>query len=293
MTPSMIRSTCLLLLIAAPRIHAADEAPVTKAWSPYAILSVEADESDSSQGTIELGSSIGPGGWIRAGVGRAKLGNTDDGIETDIFTLAGGASVQAIDVSAGLAHRTGDEGFRQQDWTFALAWQGSRGSIGADVFIRSAESETVTSVQRRRLNPRELRIVESIDGTGYGMHGDFDISPALNVSASWMTYDYDIETNRPILARLSLLNGSGITRSEAFLESSLSAALTYHFATASITAQYLHDEALVEDDVTDSLQLSVLFLIADHWSLAPMIGLSTNDFVGDTAYGGLSLGYTW
>lgn len=89
------------------------------------------------------------------------------------------------------------------DWSFALGWQFGRGSLGADVFIRSAEAETVFSVQRRRANPRAVRVTESIDGTGYGLHGDFDMTPAFAVFASWMKYDYDIETNRPLLARFS------------------------------------------------------------------------------------------
>jgi hypothetical protein len=293
MKPLLIDRALLLSLIACLPAYAADEESTTPAWSPYVTLTAETDESESSQVAIDLGSSIGAGGWIRGGVGRLELADDDEEIGTDVFTLAGGASIKAIDVSAALVHRTGDKGFKQQDGSFALGWQGSRGAIGGDVFIRQADSETVISVQRRRLDPRELHIVESIDGRGYGIHGDFDITPALTVFASWMTYEYDIDTNRPILARLSLLNGSGVTRSEAYLDSSLSTAMTYHFTRASLTGQYMHDEALTKDDITDSLQLSLLIFRGDHWSLTPMLGASKNDLLGDTVYGGLSLGYTW
>jgi hypothetical protein len=279
------------LALSAPLIvHGSEDAAD---WSPYVIVSGEADDAESSQAMLELGSSIGSAGWIRGGIGRAELADREDPIDTKLFKLGGGASVAAVDLAIGLIHRADGDAFKQQDWAFALGWQLGRGSIGADVFIRSAESETVTSVRRRRLNPREVRLVESIDGTGYGLHGDFDVMPALTVFASWMKYDYDIETNRPVLSRLSLLNGSGITRSEAFLDSAFNAGLTYHFVHASLTGQYMHDEALVAADVTDSLQLSVLFMIGSHWSITPMAGVSDNDLQGNTAFGGLSVGYTW
>jgi hypothetical protein len=51
-----------------------------------------------------------------------------------------------------------------------------------------------------------------------------------------------------------------VTRSEAYLDSSLSTAMTYHFTQASLTAQYMHDEALTEEDVTDSFQFSLLIV---------------------------------
>jgi hypothetical protein len=280
-------SMCAPLLV-----HAADDTDAAT-WSPYVIVSGEADDADSSQAMLELGASIGASSWIRGGVGRAELADTNSPIETDLFKLSGGISVAAVDLSGGFIHRADGDAFKQQDWAFALGWQLGRGSIGADAFMRSAETETIVSVQRRRLNPREIRIAESVDGTGYGLHGDFDITPAFTVFASWMKYDYDIETNRPILARLSLLNGSGITRSEAFLDRSFAAGMTYHFVHASLNAQYMHDEALVEDDGTDSLQLSIMTMIGDHWSVTPMAGVSDNDLQGRAVFGGLSVGYTW
>jgi hypothetical protein len=272
-------------------VHADDRAATI--WSPYIVVSGETDDADSSQGLIEVGSSIGANGWIRGGVGRAALANTEGKVETDVFRLGGGASIAAVDLEIDVTHRADGDAFRQQDWAFALGWQFGRGSIGADVFNRSADAETVTSVRRRRLDPREVRIVESIDGAGYGVHGDFDITPALTAFAVWMKYDYDIETNRPILARFSLLNGSGITRSEAFLDRSFAAGMTYRFTHASLTGQYMHDEALVANDVADSLQLSLLILVGEHWSLTPMAGVSDNDLQGNTAFGGLSVGYSW
>jgi hypothetical protein len=286
---SRIVQTCAALAAFAPLVTHAEE--VT--WSPYIVVSGEKDDAESSQAMVELGSSLGAAGWIRGGVGRATLADTEDRIETKVFKLAGGASIAAVDLEAGLAHRADGDAFKQQDWAFALSWQFGPGSIGADAFIRSADSETVTSVRRRRLDPREIRVVESIDGIGYGLHGDFDVTPSLTAFASWMKYDYDIETNRPLLARLSLLNGSGITRSEAFLDRSLSAGLTYHFTHVSLTGMYMHDEALVEDDVTDTVQVSALMMIGDHWSITPMAGFSENDVHGSTGFGGLAIGYTW
>ena len=291
---SLAMQACVAFAAASPLlVHAVEEKSSAPAWSPYIVASAEADDADSSQALLELGSSIGDAGWIRGGVGRATLADTEDRIETKLFKLAGGASIAAVDLEAGLVHRADGDAFKQQDWAFALGWQFGRGSIGADVFVRSADSETVTSVRRRRLNPREIRIVESIDGTGYGLHGDFDIAPSLTAFASWMKYDYDIETNRPILARFSLLNGSGITRSEAFLDRSISAGFTYHFVHVSLTGIYIQDAALVADDITNTVQVSALVMIGNHWSVTPMAGVSDNDLRGRTAFGGLAVGYTW
>lgn len=294
MTDSVSRALALCAVIAAAlpaaTLHA-EEAEDGIEWHPYVIVSGDVDDADSSQALLEVGTSIGATGWIRAGVGRAELAETD--IETDVLQLGGGLSIKAIDASAGIAHRSDGDGFEQRDWNFSLGWQGARGAIGVDVFVRDAESETVTSVTRRRLNPRSVRITESIDGTGYGVHADFDFTPALTAFGAWMTYDYDIATNHPILLRLSVLNGSGITRSEAFLDQSYSAGLTYHFSYAALTARYLHDEALVEDDITDAFELSLQILLGEHWSVTPMAGIADNDLLGDSVFGGLSIGYTW
>jgi hypothetical protein len=290
---SIIARTFAVFAAFAPLLVNAADDPGAVVWSPYIVVSGEADDAHSSQGLIEVGSSIGASGWIRGGMGRATLANTEGKVETDVFMLGGGASIAAVDLDIDVTHRADGDAFKQQDWGFAASWQFGRGSIGADVFIRSADAETVTSVRRRRLDPREVRIVESIDGTGYGAHGDFDITPALTAFARWMEYDYDIETNRPILARFSLLNGSGITRSEAFLDRALAAGMTYRFTHASLTGEYMHDEALVANDATDLLQLSLLILIGDHWSLTPMAGVSDNDLQGNTGFGGLSVGFSW
>ena len=288
---SIALCTAISALLSISTLHAA-EADGSMTWKPYVVVNGEADDAESSQALIEVGSLVGYG-WIRAGVGRATLSDTETAIDTDLLKLSGGFSIKAIDTSAGLIHRSDGDGFEQQDFAFSLGWQGVRAAVGIDVFVRSAESETVTSVRRRRQNPREIRLTESIDGTGYGLHADVDVTPALTVFGSWMTYDYDIATNHPLLARFSLLNASGITRSEAFLDQSISAGLTYHFLSAALTGQYLHDEALVEDDVTDSLQLSLQFLIGQHWSITPMAGVSDNDLLGSTVFGGLSIGYSW
>lgn len=290
MTISVARALVLCTAICAATTLRAEESDSIE-WRPYVSVSGEADDADSSQGLLEVGTSIGAAGWLRAAAGRAELAETD--IETNVLQLGGGLSIKAIDMAAGIVHRSDGEGFEQRDWNFALGWQGSRGAIGVDVFVRDAESETLTSVTRRRQNSRAVRITESIDGTGYGVHADFDFTPALTAFGAWMTYDYDIATNHPILLRLSLLNGSGVTRSEAFLDESCSVGLTYHFVNAALTGHYSRDEALVADDVTDSFQLSLQLSFGEHWSLTPMAGIAENDLLGDSAFGGLSIGYHW
>lgn len=288
-TTAFATTLCVAIIAASPRAMSAAE----PTWRPYIVVSAEVDDAESSQALLEVGSAIGAGGWIRASAGQATLAETSGTIETNLLKLTGGLSIKAIDMSAGFVHRSDGAGFEQQDASVGLGWQGSRAAIGLDVFLREAESETVTSVQRRRRNPREVRITESIDGTGYGLHADFDVTPSLTLFASWMMYDYDIATNHPLLARFSLLNGSGITRSEAFLDTSINAGMTRHFQRASLTAQYMHDEALVPDDVTNSLQLSLQIVLGEHWTMTPMIGTSENELLGSAVFGGLALGYNW
>ena len=139
MTDSVSRALALCAVMAtalpAATLRAA-EADHGIEWHPYVIVSGEADDADSSQALLEVGTSIGATGWIRGGVGRAELAETD--IETDVLQLGGGLSIKAVDAAAGIAHRSDGDGFEQRDWKFALGWQGARGVIGVDIFVRDA-----------------------------------------------------------------------------------------------------------------------------------------------------------
>jgi hypothetical protein len=294
-TPACRRPVLLCVALLATATSAvADEASPHPA---YAALSISADDADNSSTVAEVGLPLGSHAWIHAGFGKSEAESEgprdDEDLDADAMSVGLGVGGRRFEFSTNYVQRK-DGAFKQDDWAFAFDWRGERGGLGADAFVRSAEAETTTSVRARRLQPRTIRIVESLDATGFGVHGDVDVGENLNLFAAAMTYDYDdVSSNHPYLSRLLFLNGSGVTRDQAFLEKFFGVGATYRFSSVSLTAQYLRDEALETGDITNTGELAVLILLGDHWSLTPSIGYSASDLDGGIAYGGLVVGYHW
>lgn len=277
---------CMLLASAA---HAQSDV----AHPAYVAVGAAVDGDDSSALDIEAGLPLGRHAWLYAGGGQEAAEDGSEELDATVWRAGIGVGGEHVEFTTTYVRRK-DGAFEQDDWAFALDWRGARGGIGADYFARSSQAETVASIQRRRLTPLAVRVVESLDGEGYGAHGDFDVTEQFNVFASFMNYDYvDVGSNHPFLSRLLFLGGSGVTRESAFLEQTFGVGVTYRFVSTSLTLQYLRDEALETRDVTDTGELALVVLVGTHWSITPSIGYSDSETDGGLVYGGLSAGYNW
>jgi hypothetical protein len=278
---------CGLLTAAA---HAQSDA---SAHSPYVAVSGTVDEDDSSSANFEFGLPMGRSAWLFAGGGQQESSSGGEDLRSDVWRLGAGLGNERLELNASYVRRK-DDSFKQGDWLLSLDWRGSRGGIGADCFVRHSDAETTTSIGRRRLAPRSIRITESLDGEGIGAHGDIDVTENVNLFASAMFYDYeDVASNHPYLSRLLFLSGSGVTREEAFLDRSFGIGATYRFASLSLTLQYLRDEAWQTEEKTDTGEVSMFVVFDDHWSLTPSLGYAKGDVGGGVVYGGIGIGYNW
>jgi hypothetical protein len=197
---------------------------------------------------------------------------------------AEGTNRHSVMVGVQADGRAGEAGFEQNDWAAALNWHGSRGGVGADLFLRSAKEESQT-----------------VDSRGYGLHGDLALTPRFSVLAGAMRYEHDFSvtsTAPQTSTLLSSLFGStaaatGVWRDQAFIDRSYRIGGIYHLQGAAVGAQYFSDRVANSDDSLSTVQLQAEFLIAQRWLVSPTIGYSYGSATEHAAYGGVSLGLAW
>lgn len=261
----------------------------------FAALSVAADDADSNSLAGELGFSLGERGWTHFGLGNSSAALADDSsIDTTVGSVLAGYDGEHLEFQAGFSYREDGTSMQQQDYTAALSYRGAQARIGVDFFYRTASSESTASIERRFREPLSIRILESFEGTGIGLHASIDATEHLRLFAGGKAYDYASSNNLPnYVLRLRRLNFSGVTREEAFLKNSMNAGLSYGFDAVSLSARYIRDRTLDTDDITHTTELSADVPLNDQWSLAPWLGYSSNDLLGEAVFGGVQVSVFW
>jgi hypothetical protein len=247
-----------------------------------ATASAQADENDNRQWFSKLAVPLADHAWLQASIGRTELADEAAG---DLQTVGAalGAGTASLDVAVEFAQRRGDARFRQRDWAATLDWHGERGGLGADAFLRSAEGTSQTSSQ------------------GFGLHANFALTPraALFGGAMRYSHEFSVEANAPQPGTpLSSLLGtppvlSGVWREQAYIDRSYRIGGSYRLRSAAVNAQYFRDSIANTGAVSNTVQLQAEFLLAEHWLVSPMIGLSSADSEQQVGYGGLTVGYAW
>jgi len=266
-----------------------------------ATLSVLADENDNRQWLGAFALPLGESAWAQASVGKSELtaaGATDMRIVGAAFGTAG----RTIHTAVEFVQRKDDARFEQQSWTATLDWRGARGGLGADVHLRSADGESTTTQPGGVFAaPVTTTIEESVRGRGFGLHGDFALTPRVHVFAAAMhyRYDFDVETTTSAASTpLASLLGpntvlSGAWRDQAFVDRSYRIGGSYRLQSAALSAQYFRDRIANSDEALNTVELQAELPIAEHWSLSPRVGYSQGGASGNVGYGGMSLKFSW
>ncbi|HEY0686661.1 MAG TPA: hypothetical protein VGD45_30255 [Steroidobacter sp.] len=287
---------CLLLSAHANGADGADGIP-----RHSATLSMQGDENDNQQWWGKLALPLGDHAWVQGSLGRSELA-TSPASNTKMIGAAVGIAGQRLDATVDFVRRTGDNAFEQQDWAAALNWHGTRGGVGADVFLRSASGESQRTGAGGALAPSVTTTVrDSVDAKGFGLHGDFDLTPRTNVFAGAMRYRYDFSANSTTTGTdtpLSSLLGttgslSGAWRDQAFIDRSYRVGARYRFERAAVNAQYFHDRSANTGEGFNTTQLQAELLLGGRWLVSPTLGYSSGGDTSPTGYGGLSLGFIW
>jgi hypothetical protein len=262
----------------------------------YAALSAELDDAESDNLHGELNLPLGRKGWVHLGLGSSTASIAQERIDSTFATIGIGLDTQRWELDAGHTYRKDSDSFEQHDLRGGARLRMPRVSLGVDLFYRTAEDETVTSVERRRLDPLQIRTVESIEGKGIGLNGSVDATARLRLFAAAMKYDYDIDVDAPaFLARLPRLSLriSGVTREEAYLDNTMHVGASYDFDRCSLTVRYTRDEVIDASQIIDTFDLTADIPVAERWALAPWIGRSSDDVLGDVAFAGLHVSVVW
>jgi hypothetical protein len=269
---------------------------------PSATLSLQGDDQDNRQWLGKIAVPLGKSAWAQGSFGRSDLAAAGAN-DTRIAGVAVGGGGENISTAVEFVQRKGDAQFEQQSWAATLDWHGTRASVGADVSLRSAE-DTSTATQTGGVfgSPVTTTIRESADGTGFGLHGDFVVTPRVIVSAGAMRYQYDFDVKSTTSASntpLSSLLGTSVSavpgawRDQAFVDRTYRVGGTYLLQHAAVSAQYFRDHVARIDDTFSTLQLQAEFPVGDNWLLSPTLGYSDGGQAGHVGYGGMSVRFNW
>ena len=262
----------------------------TRGWTAlrYSRLHSEADAQAADAAEPEAGSGAGSGAEPGAAPAAGPAQTT---VDTSGFGVDAGVSLGAIELAAGYARRQDGALIEQQDLSASLSYRWPRATLGLDLFQRSAQSETMTSVERRRGDPLSVRIVEDFDGSGIGLHGSADLSDRLRIFASGMRYDYDSGSNIPeFLLRTRL---SGVTQDQAFLQDSLAASLSYQFKAWTLTTDYSRDRVLDTAERLQTLSARLDLALGAHWLISAFGGYTDSDQWPGVGFGGTQISLRW
>ena len=267
-----------------------------------AVLSVQGDENDNRQWLSRLVLPLGDYAWLQGSFSNTELA-TEPATSTRTLGAAMGIGSRTVQASIGFVQRTADTQFEQQDWAAALDWRGARGGVGADVFLRSANGESQTTMRPGGVvsSPVVTTFQESVDSRGFGLHGNFDLTPQIKMFAGAMRYRHDFHVdststgnNTPLSSLLGAPTAlSGVWRDQAFIDRSYRVGMSYRFQRAVVSAQYFHDRIANTDEPVGTVQLQAEFPVGEHWLISPSIGHSSGGRADPTGFAGLSIGFTW
>jgi hypothetical protein len=224
-------------------------------------------------------------------------------MRTQTVGAALGAGIASLDVAVEFAQRRGDARFKQRDWAATLNWHGASGGLGADAFLRSAQgtSQTTSPSGGVFAPPTDTTVRESVKSRGFGLHGNLVLTPRATVFGGAIHYRYDFtvdanatQTETPLSSLLGTPAGlSGVWRDQAYIDRSYRIAGRYRLPNAALSAQYFRDRIANTGAASSTVQLQAELLLAGHWLVSPMIGLSSGDSQRRVGYGGLTVGYAW
>lgn len=267
-----------------------------------AVLSVHGDENGSRQSLGRLALSLGDHIWLQGSLGQTEFGEAEP-MDTSIVGAALGVRGDTISAAVEMVQRQGDARFEQQDWAATVNWRAARGGVGADLFLRSASSESTTTRPSGSVfaPPATTTVRESVDGKGFGLHGDFYVTPQVNLFAGAMHYRYDLNVDSTVAGDGTLLSSlfgsnaafSGVWRDQALIDRSYRVGGSYRAGSAAVSVEYFRDWAAHGGDRLDTVQLQAEFAAAGRWLISPTLGYSSTGPSGSTAYAGLALGVNW
>jgi hypothetical protein len=260
----------------------------------YVSVEVQSDNADNRDWRASASLTAGDYVWLRAGFGKSKSLLDTDTLDTNLASGGIGIRGEHLELKVDFTSRKDGDKYDQRDWNGSFGWRNDTFGIAVDGMARSTGTETVQIVTLPIIGPRSVLVKQSIDGSGFGVHADVNVTDELNLFAGGMSYSYDdVATNRPALVRLLNFSGSGITREQAILDRSWDAGFSYGFELLDLTAEYFNDKTLASGDITHTMLLSAAIFMGEHWMLTPTLGRSSNDALGDVTFGAVSLSYGW
>jgi hypothetical protein len=309
------RITPLLVLISTINCHialSADDSYVSA--MDYVSVDVQGDDANSRDQSITASVGLGKYTWLQGTLGKLSDSSSTGLGDQNHFDAGVGLQGKRILFKIDANRYANSDVYRQRDVNVTLEWRDDRFTVGVDGMHRRTDNslDEVRDFPRLNVANVALHMDETLTGHGFGAHAILDITDNLSAALGGMSYSYDSSydlsssTNpllvnvlrnyldrHPTISNTFYLNHSGITRSQALLDSTYHAGLSYQFSSAIVSVDYAIDNALDTDDQTRTFSISGSFFVGDHVMISPLIGQSRSDTAEDVNFGGLSASYNW
>jgi len=300
----MRRPLCLMLACGPPLISLSLPAAAADADPAYsASVGYFADDADGSQALANVEADFATH-WIRGTVGNTRSDRYDDSVSTVLGGLRVGMRSQYWSGSIGGIYRSDGDKLKQTDLSATVDRLFPRGKLGVDAFYRNAKSSvdsTVIVSGPRNDSEVVVSAEDKVDGPGYGVHGEVDLTDTVMLFASGAWYDYDesytvsegsdgIDLPDRLLRAIDV---SGATRDEGTFDASYSGGGLVRMPLGSVSLTYYRDEIFDSADAFDTFELAATFFLGERWSVTPVVSHSSGGGYDDVMSGGLTVGMSW
>jgi hypothetical protein len=243
---------------------------------------VDEDESDSLQGTLNVG--VAKSTWLLFGAGTSS-------------SPADRADIEADTLSIGVDHRFAAVGF-----TFDVAQWGDSGALET----QDLKGSVYFDRERWRIGfgyeTRDIEIPFTLTGplggtlrrTAQVSADNISIDARIALGARSQLYlraaEHDYERDLNVLPRidsLNLLSTSTLTLANSFLDYERSVALEREIGQASLNVRFATDRSAIDGSKFDTLEAAVLFPVGSRLDLEVNIGRGRSEFFDAGWYGGL------
>jgi hypothetical protein len=250
------------------------------------VLSALRDEDDYEHGLASFHLGLREATWLSLTAGSSRAPSTESEVRANLAAI-------------GIEHDFGPVGFSLtfEDWgdednLESRDWQ-------AEVFVSGEDYRLAFARERRAIDiffsgpgaplGTDLRRIR-VDADGIGLNGRYRISPEWQIYGAFMDYDYPRRIRVvPRADRLNLLSTSAVTLAYSFVDVFTSVGVERAFGPTLLNVDLGRDRSTIDDELLDSLSVSLLWPVAARFDLEFTLGRSRSSSYGSSVYGGLSV----
>lgn len=302
------RSACGLACFALLASSAAlgserNDTTATNADMRYVAASLQRDAQHGQAVMGLLSLPVGERAWVQLGGGQTRQEQTSTARRASVASAGAGYIGKHWQASLVATHRSGGSDFRQTDWDGVLEWRGEQFGLGLDGHHRDARLAGTVTTPTPPSGTATVPVLQQLKGSGFGVHGNVQLTSKFTVYAATMHYDYRVSTQQngastggstSLLSQaLPQASPSFVSRDEMALNRSSRVGGSYRFETLTVSADFIADRVLDEPAPVRTFQLKAALYLSPQWTVTPTLGRTRSETFGGVTFAGLAVSHAW